>query len=456
MRKNLEIKVNDRNHKMSVKVAMELLNKLAERIYTDGRFSEELGPLLNDRFGCVTRGIQSRNEFIDLTSPRRGYLNIAFAGPSKTSSENLKRQEEAIKLIFKEMGEIIDITQGGATMYGLIKPLHLQTVDNRKISVGVMPWYGLWDLAKIASSIPDDFPKLNYLGIEGTYYGDHASLFGATPQRPEQGITILLGGRHGAFAEAEAGRLRNKPVICCDLDDNTKAISSFEKGVIILPSIERLVSCIKKNLLPDQRKFHGGAFGDFEIFDQYLRDNRIINIGFVSTSGAYTNIPYMRNVLTKFYAMAIPVERRKSVELTSGGTGYGGVDASYEAAEINSIVCNGLMCGQGLELPWSNCSKMFYVGDDWGNESNYLLYSSDIFLAYSGGNQAKEEIKKAAIMGGRYPTIKPGIPVICLYDEVAKGATWELFEEGYNHENIKYFHTKQLWKAAEYMKQLIK
>lgn len=155
----------------------------------------------------------------------------------------------------------------------------------------------------------------------------------------------------------------------------------------------------------------------------------------------------MQRVLCALFQSGLPIEHSKRVEITSGGTAYGGVEAMYSVANELGIRTNGLMSGKGLVLPWSQVDRMVYVGSEWGDESPAFVRSSDVVLAFSGGNQAKEEIQKAALSGKS---------VIALYDGHTKGATLELFEAGYRHPNVHYFHTGKIGDASNFLKETIR
>ena len=432
--------------KMPVDDAIELLDRVAERIYVD-RWADELSPILKRNIGHGTVGI-SEKDFLSL-KPVTGNIFVGYSGPCVVKDDAvLRRQKDTIDKINLELGGIIEGNVHGGTMWGFIKDVHYAAIDTKKLSIGVMPWSGLRDLETVADDLPSDFPKMHYLAIAGEDYGDHASLFGSLPD-----TLLLLGGRKGAYLEARAAQNQGNFVVCHDVEGTSEAIATLEGGRVVLPTSDSVISFLKNNIMPDQRAFHGMTC-DFDKFNEYLISSGIVNMGFVSTSGAFTNHPYVRDVLGSLLRASTPTEIANKIEYSSGGTRFGGVLDMYDVAKGLGIKTNGIMSGMGLKEPWCDVRKMIYVGDEWGDESQKFIYVSDILVAFSGGAQAKEEIKMAAENGGRY-SWNQGVPVIALYDEITKGATWELYHEEYAHENIHYFHTRDLTEASAFLKNCI-
>lgn len=439
-----------KDFEMDSQEAMELLSRFAQRIYIQNpAWVQELAPLLNTGIGYGEVGID-RQAMLDL-KPRRGNLFASISGPTATTDPaSVTKQKNAATRIVEDLSGMVDGVVHGATHWTFITDADLAAINKKKLSIGVMPEMGLWDLKTAAQHLPADFPRMHYLGIEGRDYSEHVSLFGSLPS-----IAYLLGGRKGAKAETQVVSRQNKPVICFDVEGGAHAINTFEGGKIVLPSLDQVIAFTTANMMPGQRQFFGKTI-EFDEFDRDLHNRKVINLGFASTSGAFTNYPIFRKVLTEVMDYGIPVDLLDRVELTSGGTRYGGVWEAYEVAAAKGIKTNGLMCGQGLALPWANADRVVYVGDEWGDESSRFKYISNILLAFSGGPQTKQEIKESAQAGGRYPQWGGGIPVVAIYDETIGGATYDLFKEGYEHPNIKYFHTSDLLNAGRYLSDTIK
>ncbi len=435
---------------MEPEEAMGLLSRFAERIYIQNpNWADRLQPLLTQSIGYGKVGLD-RQKILGL-KPRRGNLFASISGPTATKDPTvINKQKAAATRIVNDLSNIFDGVVHGATHWTYIADAHLAAIAKRKLSIGIMPEIGLWDLKQVAQHLPANFPRMHYLGIEGRDYSEHVNLFGSLPD-----IAYLLGGRKGAKAETEVIARQQKPVLCFDVEGGSEAINTFEGGKIILPSLEKVIAFTNANMMPGQRQFFGDTT-EFDEFDRDLHQRKIINIGFASTSGAFTNYPIFRQVLKEVLDYGLPAELLSRIEITSGGTRYGGVWEAYEIAAAKGIRTNGLMCGEGLTLPWANTNRVVYVGDKWGDESSRFKYISNILLAFSGGLQAKQEIQDCAAQGGRYPHWGGGIPVVALYDEVIGGATYELLKEGYTHPNLRYFHTSDLVNAGRYLSDLIK
>jgi len=447
---SLKLKLPKEYLEMDSREARNLLSRFAEQIWLDDPSKEwsSLEPLLKEPVGYGTIGI-SEQEFRSL-KPHNDRLFLGYSGPCNLEDKSiLEKQKASLSGITSQIGYLVDGNVHGATMWSYIPEVHLSAIKGRRLSIGIMPKKGLWDLHSVSEDFPKDFPKMHYLGIVGEDYSDPAyyNTFGSMCD----GV-LLLGGREGAYLESSAAINQKKFVLCHDIEGDSRAIARMQGGKIVLPSIGDVAEFIKNNLTPDQRRFTGEQM-EFEDFDKYLLENDVINIGFVSTSGAFTNYPYFRKVLSSLLSRAIPNIKNR-VELTSGGTKYGGVWEIYDVAKEMGIRTNGVMSGKGLKNPWVNVDRMVYVGDEWGKESPNFLYSANILLAFSGGPQAKNEIKTAAESGGRYHW-KGGIPVIAVYDEKVKGATYDLHEEGFNHQNLHYFHTSEIPKAANCLRDAI-
>ena len=441
-----------KKHTFKVVDVIRVLRRVARRIYVD-RFGLQLQHFLAEEVSGSTRGIFYREQFINMLKPRDGQLHIAFSIPCSEESARFDGSiETAIGEIISTQKHRISGLVHGATFAGAIPFIHSQAHENGLLSIGVMPWCGLVNLLENEHLIPDDYKPMHYLAIEGVEYGEHADLFGSLPREHDRGIGMVFGGREGALAEIEASSRHGKYIFNLPIE-NSLATQTIMDGCVVFESPDEISGFMQANINSGQKIFHGKT-SSVNQFETFVRKRQIVNIGFVSNSGVPIDYVHVRDILIRFLHTAITGEYRNRAQPLSGLTAYSGIWELYIACREVGLIANGLICRKGMDCPWADASRVVSIGQDWSDESQAFTTFSHVLLAYAGGGQAKNEIKRALESGGPR-SFDSGIPVIALWDEHVGGATQSLLDEGFTHPNLHFYHTLQVIEAAEHMQVLI-
>jgi len=434
MARRKSIKIGKEN--MVITDICALLDRFAHRVYVD-RYHDELSPILEQNQGITKTGL-TLDEFSRVTVGP-GKLFAGYSGPCKDTDINL--QAQTIQQLTGELADIVGGVVHGGTMWAFMKPAHVSAVDNNMLSVGVMPWQGVVDLASISNQLGDAFPKMDYLAVTGESYEDHANLFA---QRLD--YLVLLGGRTGALAEANSARGYKKPVITLVLENEKDlAFQNFQGGSWYTKEPKEAAKFVQYNLTPSQKLFRGTHVSIHD-FDRRTIDK--VRLTYAGNSSRKTDLLRHRLILDQVL-MGISPSISQNVEGLSGGTYLGGVQAFYDSCSDMHISRSGIMSRKGIGYKIADVDNLIAYGPEWGSESEVTVRMSDIMLILGGGSQTGKEAKEAAVRGGRAGT---GIPVIVIDDPII--GNWSSKRE-LNHPNVKYFSSGELSKTATYLNNTI-
>lgn len=426
----------------------KLLRKVADRIYMD-EIPNGLRPLMNQQLGFTRRGM-GLDEFRSIYTGDG--LKLGFAGPTNPHKIDSSAQKKAVQDIIGGLHQWIDAIVHGATMWAFIGDAHAEAIKHQKLSIGIMPWVGLNDLKIMEScgAFGDDFKKMDYLGISGAEYGDHANLFADSLD-----VTILLGGRDGALSEALATARRDKPVVSLLMDQNDPVFQTYTDGIWYTKEAGDIVKFTTNNLLKDQRLFKGKHVSIHQFMSE--TDDKL-RVGFAGNSGRKSDLGRQKAIINQLL-LSTDSRFHGQIEGVSGMTNLCGVRAFYEALEDLRINSSGIMSEKGLGYKLANAQRMVVWGSDWGNESDVFLRSIDILIALGGGGQTGNEIKAALKRGGRSGK---GIPVIAMSDPIVGNWTFDNFRKNRNTSfdpsnpnKIQFFDTSNIQSAANYFNQVL-
>ena len=84
-------------------------------------------------------------------------------------------------------------------------------------------------------------------------------------------------------------------------------------------------------------------------------------------------------------------------EIVSGATLYGIPKLVYETFKNNKTI--GIMCKDGYNYPLYSCDVIYAIGDNWGDESEFLMDYIDVLIKIGGGKQSIKELQMAKNKG---------------------------------------------------------
>ena len=84
-------------------------------------------------------------------------------------------------------------------------------------------------------------------------------------------------------------------------------------------------------------------------------------------------------------------------EIVSGATLYGIPKLVYKALSDNKTI--GIMCKDGYNYPLYSCDVIYAIGDNWGDESEFLMDYIDVLIKIGGGKQSIKELQMAKNKG---------------------------------------------------------
>lgn len=128
---------------------------------------------------------------------------------------------------------------------------------------------------------------------------------------------------------------------------------------------------------------------------EYLTKFRIGVIGY--SSQAFDEDTARRIFLDLF--KEIKLKEGLNVEVVSGLTWMGIPGLAYEIATAFDWETVGIAPTCVKEFELFPCDRVIYVGDDWGEESDYFLDSIDVLIKIGGGQQSNDEAESALARG---------------------------------------------------------
>lgn len=97
------------------------------------------------------------------------------------------------------------------------------------------------------------------------------------------------------------------------------------------------------------------------------------------------------------------------VAVVSGLSDMGVPGIAYRIAKDLGITTIGIAAGKarGADNLWP-CDEVYFVGQDWGDESLFFLGKIDELIAYEGGQQTKREVALAKELGIKVAELTKG------------------------------------------------
>lgn len=95
--------------------------------------------------------------------------------------------------------------------------------------------------------------------------------------------------------------------------------------------------------------------------------------------------------------------------IVSGLSDMGVPGIAYRIAKERNIPTIGIAAGiaRGASNLWP-CDKIYFVGQNWGDESLFFLGKIDELVAYEGGEQTKREVSLAKELGIKVTCLSKG------------------------------------------------
>lgn len=119
-------------------------------------------------------------------------------------------------------------------------------------------------------------------------------------------------------------------------------------------------------------------------------------IGVIGYSAAYFDRAEATKLLKKILSKALRRNKEKaSVAIVSGLTNMGIPAIAYNLAKEKNYYTIGYACEKANEFTLFPVDKKYIIGKNWGDESESFLDNIDVLIAIGGGDQTKEELKKA-------------------------------------------------------------
>ena len=69
----------------------------------------------------------------------------------------------------------------------------------------------------------------------------------------------------------------------------------------------------------------------------------------------------------------------------------------YETLKYNKTI--GIMCKDGYNYPLYPCDVIYAIGNNWGDESEFLIDHIDVLIKIGGGKQSIKELQMAKNKG---------------------------------------------------------
>ena len=117
-----------------------------------------------------------------------------------------------------------------------------------------------------------------------------------------------------------------------------------------------------------------------------------MKIGFIGYSDTKFNINKANEIINK-----IKDYISLDDEIVSGATLYGIPKLVYETLKDNKTI--GIMCKDGYNYPLYPCDVIYAIGNNWGDESEFLIDYIDVLIKIGGGKQSIKELQMAKNKG---------------------------------------------------------
>jgi len=127
----------------------------------------------------------------------------------------------------------------------------------------------------------------------------------------------------------------------------------------------------------------------------YLKMNQQIRVGVIGYSSKKFDMDEALDDVKNAFDLIEIKYKGKEIIIISGLTNIGIPGIAYEEAKIRNWKTIGIAPKEAQEYECFDVNKTYFVGDKFGDESEFFINYIDILLKIGGGEQSKKEKKMA-------------------------------------------------------------